>query len=82
MTRQAVTKHLVLLESAQLVASKKQGREKLHYLNPAPLHQISTRWIHKYANPSPIAGLKQPPARAMTALETEGDSRWTNLHVP
>jgi DNA-binding transcriptional ArsR family regulator len=48
MSRQAVTKHLALLEAANLVATVWRGREKLHYLNPAPLHEISERWIGKY----------------------------------
>ena len=48
MTRQAVTKHLVLLEEANLVATAWCGREKLHFLNPVPLHEISERWIKKY----------------------------------
>jgi len=48
MSRQAVTKHLVLLEAANLVATVWHGREKLHYLNPAPLHEIYERWIGKY----------------------------------
>jgi DNA-binding transcriptional ArsR family regulator len=48
MTRQAVTKHLNLLEKAKLVATVWQGREKLHYLNPVPLHEIYERWIGKY----------------------------------
>ena len=48
MTRQAVTKHLLLLEAANLVAVVWRGREKLHYLNPVPLHEISERWIGKY----------------------------------
>ena len=48
MTRQAVTKHLVLLEAANLVVTVKRGREKLHYLNPMPLHEIYERWIGKY----------------------------------
>ena len=48
MTRQAVTKHLVILEEANLVATVWHGREKLHYLNPVPLHEISERWIGKY----------------------------------
>ena len=48
MTRQAVTKHLLLLEAANLVTIVWQGREKLHYLNPVPLHEISERWIGKY----------------------------------
>src|SRR6185437_17165963 len=48
MTRQAVTKHLAILEEANLVASLRQGREKLHYLNPVPIHQIGERWIRKF----------------------------------
>ena len=48
MTRQAVTKHLVILEEANLVTTYKQGREKLHYLNPMPIHQIGERWIRKF----------------------------------
>ncbi|MES2789476.1 MAG: metalloregulator ArsR/SmtB family transcription factor [Planctomycetota bacterium] len=48
MTRQAVTKHLKLLEEANLVATIKRGREKLHFLNPVPIHEIAERWIGKY----------------------------------
>ena len=48
MTRQAVTKHLAILEDASLVATRRQGREKLHYLNPVPIHEIADRWIGKY----------------------------------
>jgi len=48
MTRQAVSKHLALLEAANLVATVKRGREKLHYLNPVPIHEIAERWIGKY----------------------------------
>ena len=48
MTRQAVTKHLRLLEDAKLVTVVWRGREKLHYLNPVPIHEISERWIGKY----------------------------------
>ena len=48
MTRQAVTKHLALLEAANPVAVVWRGREKLHFLNPVPLHEISGRWIDKY----------------------------------
>ena len=48
MTRQAVTKHLALLEKANLVATIWRGREKLHYLNPTPLYDIYERWIGKY----------------------------------
>ena len=48
MTRQAVTQHLQLLEEANLVSVVWQGREKLHYLNPVPLHEIYVRWIGKF----------------------------------
>ena len=48
MTRQAVTKHLKVLEEANLVATIRRGREKLHYLNPMPIHEIAERWIDKY----------------------------------
>jgi DNA-binding transcriptional ArsR family regulator len=48
MSRQAVTKHLALLEAANLVATVWRGREKLHYLNPVPLQEIYDRWIIKY----------------------------------
>jgi len=48
MTRQAVTKHLAILEEANLVATEKRGREKLHYLNPVPIHEIAERWIGKF----------------------------------
>jgi DNA-binding transcriptional ArsR family regulator len=55
MTRQAVTKHLRLLEKAKLVVVLWHGREKLHYLNPLPLHQITQRWIDKYQRRIPLA---------------------------
>ena len=48
MTRQAVSKHLAVLEAANLVATVKRGREKLHYLNPVPIHDIGERWIGKF----------------------------------
>src|SRR6266849_3855039 len=48
MTRQAVTKHLKLLEAANLVVTIWRGREKLHYLNPVPIHEIYERWIGKF----------------------------------
>jgi len=48
MTRQAATQHLQLLEDANLVSVVWQGREKLHYLNPVPLHDIYQRWIEKF----------------------------------
>jgi DNA-binding transcriptional ArsR family regulator len=48
MSRQAVTKHLKRLEEARLVATIWRGREKFHYLNPVPIHEIAERWIGKY----------------------------------
>jgi DNA-binding transcriptional ArsR family regulator len=48
MTRQAVTQHLRRMEDANLVATIRRGREKLHYLNPVPVHEIYERWIVKY----------------------------------
>ena len=48
MSRQAVTKHLLLLEEAGLVVTVRRGREKFHYLNPVPLHEIYERWIWKF----------------------------------
>lgn len=48
MTRQTVTQHLQQLEEANLIAIVWHGREKLHYLNPVPLHEIHARWISKF----------------------------------
>ena len=48
MTRQAVSKHLAVLENANLVATVKRGREKLHFLNPVPIYEIAERWINKF----------------------------------
>ena len=60
MTRQAVSQHLALLEAANLVATVKRGREKLHYRNPVPIHEIQARWIAKFERPrlDALAGLK------------------------
>src|SRR3979411_1743704 len=51
MTRQGVTQHLNLLEMANLVATVRRGREKLHFLNPVPLQEIYERWIAKFEKP-------------------------------
>jgi DNA-binding transcriptional ArsR family regulator len=48
MTRQAVTKHLAILEEANLVTTVRKGREKEHYLNPVPINEIADRWIGKF----------------------------------
>jgi DNA-binding transcriptional ArsR family regulator len=47
-SRQAVSKHLAILEEAKLIVTIWQGRQKFHYLNPAPLHEIQEHWIAKY----------------------------------
>ena len=61
MTRQGVTQHLDLLEAANLVATVRRGREKLHFLNPVPLQQIYERWIAKFEKPrlKALSDLKQ-----------------------
>lgn len=73
MTRQAVTKHLVILEEANLIVTQWKGREKFHYLNPVPIQEIHERWISKYEQGrlAAISNLKQsleknsgsPPSR-------------------
>ncbi|MDR3493138.1 MAG: helix-turn-helix domain-containing protein [Ancalomicrobiaceae bacterium] len=51
MSRQAVAKHLAILEEANLVAIRWQGREKLHFINPVPINEIGERWIRKFEQP-------------------------------
>jgi DNA-binding transcriptional ArsR family regulator len=58
MTRQAVTQHLAVLEEANLVVSVRRGREKLHYLNPVPVHEIYVRWVRKFESKR-LAALRQ-----------------------
>ncbi|NTF42451.1 helix-turn-helix transcriptional regulator [Agrobacterium rhizogenes] len=67
MTRQAVAKHLAILEEAKLVSSEKQGREKLHFINAVPINGIAERWINKFERRhlSALSALKK-------ALEDEG----------
>ena len=48
MSRQAVSKHLAILEAANLVVAIRRGREKLHYLNPVPIAEIADRWVRKF----------------------------------
>lgn len=70
MTRQAVAKHLAVLEEANLVSWRRQGREKLHFINPVPIHQIAERWISKFELPrlDALSELKKQ-------LEGEDDDR-------
>ncbi len=69
MTRQAVTKHLRWLERANLVVILWHGREKLHYLNPVPLRQISERWIDKHQRRIPLALSELEHGLEMTELK-------------
>ena len=68
MSRQAVSKHLALLEAANLVATMKSGREKLHFINPTPINEIAERWIGKFerARLAALSSLKRK-------LERESD---------
>ena len=61
MSRQAVSKHLAILEAANLIAVRRRGREKLHYLNPVPLAQMVRRWIGKFED-VPLVALHDGPA--------------------
>src|SRR5207248_1049448 len=72
MTRFGVMKHLKVLEEANLVTTKKRGREKLHFLNPVPIRLVHDRWVSKYAEPwaAALSELKQK-------LEEDGTSRVT-----
>ena len=67
-SRQAVTKHLAVLEAANLIATRRQGREKLHFINPVPIGRIAERWIRKFERRrlAALSALKQ-------ALEGESD---------
>jgi len=58
MTRQAVAKHLAILAAANLVSWKRQGREKLHFINPVPINEIAERWISKFER-SRLSALSQ-----------------------
>lgn len=71
MSRQAVTKHLDILERANLVVSEKRGRERLHHLNAVPIQEIADRWIGKF---------RQGPVRALAALKQtlEGEPLMAN----
>src|SRR3954453_14493411 len=51
MARQSASQHLAVLEAATLISTVRRGREKLHYLNPVPLHEITERWIEKFEAP-------------------------------
>lgn len=69
MRRQSVSQHLAVLEAANLVSTTRRGREKLHHLNPVPLHEIQERWIDKF---------EQPRLRALSALRRRAEDEMTD----
>ena len=69
MTRQSVTQHLAVLEAANLVSTVRRGREKLHYLNPVPLHEIQERWIDKF---------ERPRLRVLSTLKRQAEEDMTD----
>jgi uncharacterized protein YndB with AHSA1/START domain/DNA-binding transcriptional ArsR family regulator len=93
MARQSVSKHLAVLETAQLVTTVWRGREKLHYLNPAPIKEISDRWINRYERQRvrALSGLKQalddhamdkPSFVYTTYIHTTPERLWRGLTDP
>ncbi|HVW42995.1 MAG TPA: metalloregulator ArsR/SmtB family transcription factor [Amycolatopsis sp.] len=93
MTRQAVTKHLAVLEAARLVTTERRGREKLHHLNTAPINDISERWISSYHRERAhvLADLKRtledtpmssPEFVYVTYIETTPEKLWQALTDP
>jgi uncharacterized protein YndB with AHSA1/START domain/DNA-binding transcriptional ArsR family regulator len=83
MTRQSATQHLGLLEAANLVATARRGREKLHYLNPVPLHEITERWIDKFERPRlrALSALKRKAEDDMTTGSAGTDTRPAFVYV-
>ncbi|MBB2939508.1 uncharacterized protein YndB with AHSA1/START domain/DNA-binding transcriptional ArsR family regulator [Amycolatopsis bartoniae] len=93
LTRQAVTKHLAVLEAAGLVTTERRGREKLHHLNAAPIAELSARWISSYhrERAHALADLKraledQPMNRTefryVTYIRTTPEQLWRALTEP
>jgi DNA-binding transcriptional ArsR family regulator len=71
MTRFGVMKHLRVLEEADLVVTRRSGREKLHFLNPVPIRLIHDRWVSKYTE-RPISALTELKQELESKKETEG----------
>ena len=92
MARQSVSKHLAVLEAANLISTRRQGREKLHFLNPVPINAIAERWMTRYdrARAAALADLKhaleQPPMETSfvytTYIATTAERLWTALTDP
>jgi uncharacterized protein YndB with AHSA1/START domain len=68
MTRFGVMKHLKVLEDAELVVTRRRGRQKLHFLNPVPIRLVHDRWVSKYAEPW-VAGLSEIKERLERTME-------------
>jgi DNA-binding transcriptional ArsR family regulator len=79
MTRQAVSQHLSVLEGANLIAITWQGREKLHFFNPVPIHDIYERWIRKYER-SRLAALHDLKTSLEGATDDHRPTRVRDLH--
>jgi uncharacterized protein YndB with AHSA1/START domain/DNA-binding transcriptional ArsR family regulator len=90
MARQSVTQHLAILEDANLVTTVRRGREKLHYLNPVPLHEMQERWVDKFERPRlrALSAVKRRAEDAMndkpafvyvTYIESTPDKVWEAL---
>ncbi len=78
MTRQSATQHLGVLEAANLVSTRKQGRQKLHHLNVVPLHAMQERWIDAFERPRlrALSAIKQRAEEAMTTdTDTTAETR-------
>lgn len=69
MTRQSATQHLAVLEAANLISTVRRGREKLHYVNPVPVHEIQERWIEKF---------ERPRLRALSAIKRRAEEDMTD----
>ena len=93
MSRQATTQHLAQLESANLISTVRHGREKLHYLNPIPIHELQARWIHKFEQPrlALLHNVKERLENAMsdkpsfvyvTYIRTTPEQLWNALTDP
>jgi uncharacterized protein YndB with AHSA1/START domain/DNA-binding transcriptional ArsR family regulator len=94
-TRQGITQHLAQLEAAGLISTVRRGREKLHYLNPVPLHEVQQRWIAKFERPDldALSTLKtrleqdrdpmdKPTLVYVTYIATTPDQLWRALTDP
>jgi uncharacterized protein YndB with AHSA1/START domain/biotin operon repressor len=89
MSRFGVMKHLKVLEEAGLVVTKRQGREKLHFLNPVPIQLVHDRWVSKYAEPwaEALSGLKQGLEKPMEKvfeiyIKTTPERLWEAITDP